>query len=133
MPKRGEFAIKDLVNSTVRLSRDRAWYPPTNGSKLENIIPFAGTNSAQFFFTHRGVTERVIHNTTLLFVGLEVTEEKQSRSTHIKTRFKGDTFFIEKPSFSKTFVRVRCSCLDFRHRWAWADKKEEVLFGPRPK
>ena len=51
----------------------------------------------------------------------------------IEVTYKGHTYYIEKPSLSKTTIRVRCSCKDFYFSFALWDYMQRAIVGPKPK
>jgi hypothetical protein len=49
---------------------------------------------------------------------------------------KGNPVYFERISITdnknKNWCRVRCSCSDFKHRFAWEDRDVNALFGAPP-
>lgn len=58
-------------------------------------------------------------------------EAKKGGRYRIPFTVDGDRLFVETPRASTHDVRVRCSCSDFTHTWAWWNNKKDALFGAK--
>jgi hypothetical protein len=150
---KGEWTFERLMKSAKKIvnpsgSRGK-WrgasrnYTSSAARKHDRTIPFVGTKSVLFQFSHSGLTEdNKIHRIHLQFFGLRVFREDQINTTALeamvrgknffKAKHKGDTFFVEKPSVV-TPVRVRCTCSDAFFRWNWYNFDHKAAFGSRPR
>ena len=139
-------SAKKIVNPSGSQGRWRGAsrnYASSASRKHDRTIPFAGTKSVLFQFSHGGLTESTaIHRIHLQFFGLRVLTEAQVNTTALKAmvkgkgffmeKWKGETFFVEKPSVVSP-VRVRCTCSDSFFRWNWWNFEEKAAFGRKPR
>ncbi len=150
---KGEWTFERLIKSAKTIvnpgGKQARWrgkvrnYSNSASRRHDRTIPFAGTKSVLFQFSHSGLTEdNKIHRIHLQFFGLRVLTEDQINTTALKamvrgrnffkSEWKGKTYFVEKPSVV-TPVRVRCSCSDSFFRWNFANFQEKALFGSKPR
>lgn len=139
-------SAKKIVNPSGSRAKWRGASPNYVNSasrRHDRTIPFAGTKSVLFQFSHGGLTEsNVTHRIHLQFFGLRVLREDQINTTALKamtkgknffiSKWKGETFFVEKPSVV-TPVRVRCTCSDAFFRLNWYNHEHKAIFGVKPR
>lgn len=129
--------FKQLYDFTKKFKSWRGNYPDVEG-KLVDIIPNVSAKIITFRFRVKSVTNaNEGYNTWLQVYNIEFSDHPLS-STSIKILEKetGKPLYFERISLTdasrKNFVRVRCSCMDFRFRFAWEDKAVQALYGGRP-
>lgn len=130
--------FKELWNSTKRYRKWANAYPNVDG-KLVDIIPNVSAKLITFRFRVKSVQRRNEgYNVWLQFYNVQYSDHPLS-STSIKIVDKSTNkpLYFERISLvdvsKKNYVRVRCSCQDFRFRFAWEDRAVKALYGGVPK
>lgn len=129
--------FKQLYDSTMKYRKWARSYPDVDG-KLVDIIPNVSAGILTFRFRVKSVTKiNEGYNTWIQFYNVKFSDHPLS-STSIKIIDKDtkEPLYFERISLvdasKKNYVRVRCSCYDFRFRFAWEDKAVQALYGGRP-
>lgn len=126
------WTAKSLYMSTISFKAWRKKYSKPGNIDLKKPIPFAGTSSILFNATMKGVTQYPdLHRVAIMFSGLKFAKEPFKGC--ITVEYKGKVFYAEKPSLSKTTIRVRCSCKDFYFCFSLWDYLNRAIVGPKPK
>lgn len=128
MPAKGKWSAKDLLDSTIKFAGWRKAYTSSVTRRLVKVVPFIGTKSVLFHFNSRATSGKTSWDVFFFFSELEITVESQGKS-FMKVTYKNEDHWIEKPSMKKTPLRVRCSCPDFRYRFAPWNEKEGAIYG----
>lgn len=129
--------FKQLYDFTKKFKSWRGNYPDVTG-ELVDIIPNVSAGIITFRFRVKSVTHiNEGYNTWLQFYNIKFSDHPLS-STSIKIIDKEtkEPLYFERISLTdaskQNYVRVRCSCKDFRFRFAWEDKAVQALYGGRP-
>lgn len=126
------WTAKSLFLSTIKFKAWRKKYSKCGKITMARPIPYRGTASVLFSASIKGVTQYPDdHRTSIMFSGLKFAKEPFKGC--IDVEYKGYTYYIEKPSLSKTTIRVRCSCKDFYFCFSLWDYLQRVILGPKPK
>lgn len=125
-------SIRELFQSTLKLSSSRKNPSSSPDIRLDNIIPFAGLNTCLFQVSMRGVTqEGVRHRVNILVNNIKV--ERTKTEGYFKFTDKDGDFWVEKPNPNTGSFRVRCSCHDHYFTWGWWNFIHDACFGVRPR
>lgn len=126
------WTAKSLFQSTIKFKAWRKKYSKSGAITAKNPVPYRGTASVLFTQVHKGVTQAPDnHSVSIMFSGLKFAKEYFKGC--IEVQYKGHYYYIEKPSLSKTTIRVRCSCKDFYFCGAYPDYINRCILGPKPK
>lgn len=129
--------FKELYDDTLKYRQWAAFYQDADG-KLVNIIPNPRAGLITFRFRVKstsGINEG--YNCWIQFYNVQFSDHPLS-STSIKIIDKDtkEPLYFERISLvnkkNQNYVRVRCSCMDFRHRFAWEDRAVQALYGAPP-
>lgn len=127
-----KWTLKELYQSSIKLSSTRIKPNESPVKKLESIIPFAGVNTVLFQLSMRGVTQQYVnHRINILFIGLDFSTE--FKEGYLKIEDKTGTYYFSKPSLGNTQIRCRCTCHDFYFTWGIWDFNNGALFGNKPR
>lgn len=161
---KSKWTIGVLIQSSKRLAKWRGDMRNYNNSTKrihDRTVPYAGTGSLLYQFSHWGMTEKTkIHRVHLFFSGLDirlkddqapdlskVTDkqtkidalrkaigqvEKRNPKEYIEVKFNGKVYLCEKPKLS-TPVKIRCNCSDATWRANYYNWKVGALFGKKPR
>lgn len=130
--------FKQLYDSTIKFKTWRRNYPDVDG-KLVDIIPNISAKLITFRFRVKSVRNaNEGYNTWIQFYNIEYGDHPlSSTSVKIIEKDTGKPLYFERISLvdarRKNYVRVRCSCQDFRFRFAWEDRANQCLYGGVPK
>ena len=126
------WTAKSLFESTVKFKAWRKKYSKSGAIVPKNPVPYRGTASVLFNQIHKGITQAPDdHRVVIMFSGVKFAREYFKGC--IEVTYKGHTYYIEKPSLSKTTIRVRCSCKDFYFCGAYPNYINRCIVGPKPK
>ena len=126
------WTAKSLFASTVSFKSWRKKYSKPGSMVLRKPVPYRGTSSVLFNATFKGVSQYPdTHRVVILFSGLKFAAEPFKDCLHVE--YKGTVYYVEKPSLSKTTIRVRCSCKDFYFCFSFWDYLNRAIVGPKPK
>lgn len=128
----------ELYDSTRKFKSWRAHYPDVEG-KLVDIIPNVRAKIITFRFRCKSVSKaNEGYNVWLQFYNVEFSDKPTSSDCCkiIEKETKKPLYFerislVEKRR--QNFVRVRCSCSDFRFRFSWEDRDNSALYGAPPR
>lgn len=130
--------FKQLYDSTLKYRHWARLYPNVTG-ELIDIIPNTAANLITFRFRVKSVRNaNEGYNVWLQFYNVEFSDHPLStnNSVKIQNKYTEEPLYFEKISLTtkanKNYVRVRCSCMDFRHRFAWEDRAVKALYGGIP-
>lgn len=130
--------FKQLYDSTVKYRKWARVYPDVDG-KLVDIIPNTRAGLITFRFRVKSVQKRNEgYNVWMQFYNIEFGEKPiSSTSVKIIEKDTGKPLYFERIALvdnkKKNYVRVRCSCADFRFRFAWEDRANKCLYGGVPR
>lgn len=133
--------FKDLYMSTKKFAKAMKSYARDSvdvDGKLVDIIPNRIANLITFRFRVKSVRKaNEGYNVVLQFYNVKFSDKPESsNSAKIIEKDTGKPLYFEKISLTdnrkQNYVRVRCSCMDFRHRFSWEDKAYNALYGGRP-
>lgn len=129
--------FKQLYDSTIKYFGLNRTMKDVD-AKLVDIIPNVSAGIITFRFRVKSQMKRNEgYNTWLQFYNIQFSDHPMS-STSVKILEKdtGKPLYFERISLTekakKNYVRVRCSCKDFRFRFAWEDRDNQCLFGGPP-
>lgn len=134
--------FKELYDSTQKYNKK---YAKTNGrlvkdidGKLVDIIPNVRAKMITFRFRVKSQSKiNEGYNVWIQFYNVEFSDHPIS-STSIKILDKEtkEPLYFERISLTnknkQNYVRVRCSCMDFRFRFSWEDRAVQALYGAPP-
>lgn len=129
--------FKQLYEFTKKFKAWRRNYPDVDG-KLVDIIPNRVAKLITFRFRVKSVTKiSEGYNVWIQFYNVEFSDNPTSSNcAKIIDKETKQPLYFEKISLTnnkmKNYVRVRCSCADFKFRFAWEDKAAQALFGGPP-
>lgn len=127
-----DWTAKSLFDSTIKFKAWRKKYSKSGAIKARNPIPYRGTASILFNQVQKGITQAPDdHRVVIMFSGLKFAREKFKGCLEIE--YKGNWYYVEKPSLNKTTIRVRCSCKDFYFSFGIWDYLQRAIVGPKPK
>ena len=128
--------FKQLYDSTIFFSHWRGSYPDVT-TELVAIIPNLLTHQITFKYRAKSASNsNEGYNVYVQFYNVNM-DIKPITTNSIKIVDKdGDSVYFERISITdpnpKNWCRVRCGCMDFRHRFAWEDRAVNALYGPPP-
>lgn len=134
--------FKDLYEDVLKYNEK---YAKTSGrlvkdvdGKLIDIIPNIRAKMITFRFRAKSQSEsNEGYNVWLQFYNVEFSDHPiSSSSVKIIDKKTKNPLYFERISLTdrkkKNYVRVRCSCMDFRHRFSWEDRAVQALYGAPP-
>lgn len=125
--------FKALWDSATRLNPWRKNYTSSKKRILNSVVPFVGTKTLLFSFTHWGLTEPSMHLTNILVQDCEILTEDPNDPNFMKMAYKGVDYWFRKLDLAKQPVLTRCSCSDYYFCWAFPNYMHGLLFGPKPR
>lgn len=96
------------------------------------IVPYVGTKSVYFKALCLNTDGGHKYNTQLFIGGGANFETEETDDTVKFTASNGHEYNMHPISLTTQYVRVRCDCLDFQHRFAHYDHADNSLWGPAP-
>lgn len=121
--------VTQLIRGTETV-RDRA--EPASGSVSINQSRYAaGTKTLMLSGDVASASKKTSrYSVVMVFQNID---HRESRSGNFRIPFdiEGRRVYIETPRASHHDVRVRCSCTDYTHTWAWWNNKNNALFGSK--
>lgn len=130
--------FKELYEFTQKLAKWRRSYPDVE-VKLVSITPNVRAGLITFRFRCKSQTRiNEGYNTFIQFYNVKFGDRPlSSNCAKILDKETMKPLYFEKISLldksKQNYVRVRCGCADFRHRFAWEDLANKCLYGGRPK
>lgn len=120
-----QMTIEDLYASTVKLRG----VVKTKDSKVQNVkvVGFPGVRTLLCTAEVIGSSGREAYTMELLFGRVNYTKEKQKGFGEIEVQ--GEKWYYELPTTGNNPVQVRCSCPDYRFRFAWYNKQQGAMYG----
>ena len=120
--------IKQLIMSTFK---DRKL--DFTGVKMSKMELFPQSQIDKLFVSGVSVgTDTYI--VSLLLQSVKSTPSKDCKKKEIRIVRDKVSYCVTPAIYDKTPVQVRCTCMDFIHRWAYFNKKHKALYGgPFPK
>ncbi|MDK1290187.1 hypothetical protein [Pseudoalteromonas umbrosa] len=121
--------IVELIRGTEAV-RDRA--EAADGYvRMENSRYAAGTKTLMFSAAINSESKSSSrYSAVIMFQGVEFADSRRG-SFSLPFEVNGKRVYVEKPKMSKHDVRIRCSCTDYTHTWAWWNNKHDALFGKK--
>lgn len=135
------YTFKDLYDSTMKFMKRMNGTDRTSidvDAKLVDIVPNTYSKIITFKYRVKSVKKRNDgYNCYLQFYNVEFSDHPiSSSSVKIIEKDTGKPLYFERISITEkkrqNYVRVRCTCFDFRHRFAWEDKAVNALYGGAP-
>lgn len=129
--------FRQLYDFTKKFKKWRRNYPDVDG-KLVDIIPNRIAKLITFRFRVKSVSRiNEGYNVWLQFYNVEFSDTPTSSNcAKIVDKETKKPLYFEKISLvnskNQNYVRVRCSCKDFRFRFSWEDKAAGALYGGKP-
>lgn len=124
--------VKKMPGKTVNRKDPR----DLEGAERIRIIPYRGAKSVVFRCKVMSSTRRKKYNVVIQFLDVEFapanTKQVPVGSEWTFVEYEGAKYYFKKPSFFKNPVRIRCSCPDFKQRFAWPDRAAKCLAGGPP-
>ena len=124
--------INKLIKGALKLRKKEPKFKNLKIAKLR-IVP--QVNKESFFINTwvTGSTGSIQYKTSIMFE--DITSERLNRGEKCLKGFmkirspKKKLYCVEKPTMSKTKVKVRCSCEDFFFTYAFWNKGKDGLYG----
>jgi hypothetical protein len=99
------------------------------------ITPYVGTKSLLMRSTVKSDSGKT-YDTILMFTKINFVEDIEDLKDPNKivefVASDGNDYAVEKIDLSKTDVKVRCNCLDYRWRFAYYNSKGDTQYGRAP-
>lgn len=121
--------ITELIRGTEAV-RDRA-DPTSSGVHIEQSRYAVGTKTLMITASvTSSSTSTSRYSNVIVFQGVEASDRQRGKFS-IPFDVAGKRWFVEKPRAGAHNVRVRCSCTDYTHTWAWYNNQNKALFGSK--
>jgi hypothetical protein len=121
--------ITELVRGTESV-RDRA-DSAHSAVRIEQSRYAAGTKTLMLTASVTSETKsNSKYTNVIVFQGVEASQRQRGKFV-LPFDVSGTRWYIEKPKAGSHNVRVRCSCVDYVHTWAYWNNQKKALFGSK--
>ena len=125
--------FKDIYTSTYKnLAKWRQNYPNVERIVGVKVTPYFGAKSLLFSAEVMSRDRKRHYKVYVQFFDIDFSDTPKS-GDYAMAIYKQKKFYFKKPSLFKNKCRIRCGCEDFRHRFAWENRKYQCLYGTVPK
>ena len=125
-----ETTISQLQNNIRQLDTKKRQFA-TDPITVTNIsmVPSVPSNVLEFKATTSSDGKK--YDTTVMFMNVNFEDEETGLNVTF-TASDDEEYNIEKINLNRTNVKVRCTCLDFYHRFAEYNSRDGSLYGKAP-